>query len=182
MSKKLDFLLPSETIHRKIFVIRGKKVLIDRHLAELYGVTTKNLNKAVKRNIDRFPEDFMFRLTQEEVNSSRFQFGTLNRRGQNIKYLPYAFTELGVAMLSSVLSSPKAIQVNMQIMRAFHKLREMISNHEELRIKIEELEKEYDARFDRVDVHVQSVFQAFKEIKRLLKPPATKKKRIGFIQ
>lgn len=181
MTKKTDFLLPNETIHRKIFVIRGKKVLIDRHLAELYGVSSKVLNQAVKRNIERFPEDFMFRLTQEEADSSRSQFVTL-KRGQNIKYLPYAFTELGVAMLSSVLNSSKAIQVNMQIMRAFHKLREMISNHEELRIKIEELEKEYDARFDRVDVHVQSVFQAFKEIKKLLKPPKSKKTKIGFIR
>jgi len=181
MTKTTDFLLPNETIHRKIFVIRGKKVLIDRHLAELYGVSSKALNQAVKRNIERFPEDFMFRLTQEEIDSSRSQIVTL-KRGQNIKYLPYAFTELGIAMLSSVLNSPKAIQVNMQIMRAFHKLREMISNHEELRIKIEELEKEYDARFDRVDLHVQSVFQAFKEIKKLLKPTKTKKTKIGFIQ
>lgn len=180
MSKKSDLLLPNETIHRKIFVIRGKKVLIDRHLAELYGVTTKNLNKAVKRNIDRFPEDFMFQLNNQEVQDLRFQNGTSSWGGT--RYKSYAFTELGVAMLSSVLNSPKAIQVNMQIMRAFHKLREMISNHEELRIKIEELEKEYDARFDRVDAHVQSVFQAFKEIKKLLKPPATKKKKIGFIQ
>jgi hypothetical protein len=180
MASQNDFLLPNETIHRKIFVIRGKKVLIDRHLAELYGVSTKRLNEQLKRNIKRFPPDFMFQLTQPELDNLKSQIATSSWGGA--RHLPNVFTEHGVVMLASILNSDTAINVSIQIVRVFNQLREMISNHEELRIKIEELEKEYDARFDRVDMHVQSVFQAFKEIKKLLKTPSNKKKKIGFIQ
>src|SRR3990167_5227802 len=122
-------LIPYEVIERRIFIVRGKSVMLDRDLAKLYGVETRVLNQAVKRNINRFPEDFMFSLTREEIGRisqivirSRSQFVTL-KRGQNIKYLPYAFTEQGVAMLSSVLNSERAINVNVQIMRAFVKIR-----------------------------------------------------------
>jgi phage regulator Rha-like protein len=167
-TKSLTIINP-EIIGHKIFFIRGKKVMLDRDLATLYDVETKVLNQAVKRNIDRFPKDFMFRLNAEEVKSSRSQFVTLNR-GQNIKYLPYVFTQDGVAMLSSVLHSEKAIQVNIQIMRTFTKLREMLASHKDLRDKIEEMEKRYDYQF-------QVVFDA---IKKLIAPPVKPKEPIGF--
>ena len=111
-------LVPQEVIENKILLIRGIKVMLDKDLADLYGVTTGNLNKAVTRNLDSFPPDFMFRLTQEEADSLRFHFGSL-KRGQHVKYLPRVFTEQGVAMLSSVLKSKKARQTNIAIMRAF---------------------------------------------------------------
>jgi len=176
MTEKQDLLLLTESIQSKIFVIRGKKVLIDRHLAELYGVETKNLNKAVVRNIKRFPEDFMFQLTPEEATSLRFQFGTLNGRGKHVKYLPYAFTEPGVAMLSSVLNSQRAIQVNIQIIRVFIKLREMVLGHKDLKRKIEILERKYKGH----DHQIQTIFQVIHE---LLEPSEKKpQKKIGFIK
>ncbi|HHT9128861.1 MAG TPA: ORF6N domain-containing protein [Candidatus Wujingus californicus] len=143
--------------------------MLDTDLALLYGVKTKMLNQAVKRNIQRFPDDFMFQLTREEFNSLRSQIVTL-KRGQHRKYLPYVFTEQGVAMLSSVLNSKRAIQVNIQIMRAFIKLKEMLSTHKDLKQKIEEMEKKYDYQF-------KIVFDA---IKQLLEPPAEPKGKIGF--
>ena len=119
-------IVPQETIENRIHVLRGKKVMLDRDLTALYGVTTGNLNKAVKRNIDRFPEDFMFQLSQEEAEALRFQFGSL-KRGEHFKYLPYAFTEQGVAMLSGVLNSKRAVLVNIQIMRAFVRMRNLVA-------------------------------------------------------
>lgn len=119
-------IIPIETILSKIFLIRNQKIILDSDLAKLYCVEVKQLKRAVNRNIQRFPSDFMFKLTREEYNSLRYQFGTL-KRGQHSKYLPYAFTELGVAMLSSVLNSDRAIEINIIIMRAFVKLRELIS-------------------------------------------------------
>ena len=151
-----------EMIERKIYLIRGHKVMLDTDLAGLYEVeTTSNLNKAVKRNIDRFPDDFMFQLTKEEADSLRFQFGILKPgeqagtqsetnkpgRGQHRKYLPYVFTEQGVAMLSSVLNSKRAVQVNIAIMRVFVKLREMIATHKDLARKLSDMEKKYDSQF-----------------------------------
>lgn len=134
-------IVPQEIIESKILFIRGKKVMLDRDLAVLYGVETRALNQAVRRNIKRFPSDFMFQLSQEEASElSRSQFVTL-KRGQNIKYLPFAFTENGVAMLSSVLNSERAITVNIQIMRTFTRIREMIATHKDLQKKIEEMEK-----------------------------------------
>jgi len=144
--------------------------MLDRDLAGPYEVTTGNLNKAVKRNIERFPDDFMFQLTKNETDSLRFQFGSL-KRGQHAKYLPRAFTEQGVAMLSSVLNSRRAILVNIQIMRVFTKLREMILAHADLKRKIEAMEKKYDKQF-------KIVFEA---IKKLLEPPPSRPKgQIGF--
>jgi hypothetical protein len=127
-----------ELIERRILVIRGQKVMIDTDLAELYQVTTGNLNKAVKRNLDRFPEDFMFPLTEHEAKNLRFQIGISSWGGR--RYLPYAFTEHGVAMLSSVLKSRRAIQMNILIIRAFLRLREILSTHKDLARKIEALE------------------------------------------
>lgn len=145
--------------------------MLDRDLAALYGVETKMLNRAVKRNTERFPEDFMFQLTKEEYMALlRFQFGTL-KRGQYSKYSPYVFTENGVAMLSSVLNSRRAIQVNIQIMRTFTKIREMITTHKELRQKIEEMEKKYDYQFKVV----------FDTIKQLIEPPQEPKRKMGFL-
>ena len=143
--------------------------MLDADLARLYGVPTKVLIQAVKRNITRFPADFMYQLADKEFMNLRSQFVTSNRGGR--RYLPYAFTEQGVAMLSSVLNSERAIQVNVQIMRAFTRLREILLTHAELRRKIEEMEKKYDQQF-------QIVFEA---IKQLIEPsPDKPKKRIGF--
>ena len=165
-----DSIVLTELIERKIYLIRNKKVMLDSDLAELYDVETKVLNQAVKRNIARFPEDFMFQLNKEEVSGlSRSQFVTL-KRGQNIKYLPHAFTENGVAMLSSVLNSERAIQVNIQIMRTFTKIREMLIQHKDLKHKIEEMEKKYDSQF-------KIVFNAIKE---LMSPPEKQVRKIGF--
>lgn len=163
-------IIPQEVVESKILIIRGRKVMLDKDLALLYEVETKMLNRATKRNIDRFPEDFMFQLTKEEyAELSRYQFGTL-KRGQNIKYPPYVFTENGVAMLSSVLNSKRAIHVNIQIMRTFTRIREMLLTNAELARKIESLEKKYDSQF-------KVVFDA---IRQLMVPPETKKKKIGF--
>lgn len=166
---RMKQLIPQEIIESKILLIRGKKVMLDSHLANLYQVETKYLKRAVKRNAMRFPGDFMFQLTRAEAVSSRCQIGTL-KRGQNIKFLPCVFTEQGVAMLSSVLNSKRAILVNIQIMRTFTKLREMLQSHAHLRRKIEEMEATYDHQFQIV----------FKAIKKLLTPPAKSKRRIGF--
>jgi phage regulator Rha-like protein len=166
----LKALIPVEMIERKIYLIRNHKVLLDGELAELYGVEVKRLKRQVKRNITRFPEDFMFELRKEEYDSLRSHFGTL-KRGEHTKYLPYAFTEQGVAMLSSVLNSERAIHVNIAIMRAFVKLREMLATHKDLARKLEEMEKKYDAQF-------KVVFDA---IRQLMATPEPKKKKIGFV-
>ncbi|MBI4325308.1 MAG: ORF6N domain-containing protein [Chloroflexi bacterium] len=149
--------------------------MLDRDLAALYGVETKNLNKAVRRNLDRFPVDFMFQLTLDEAQAcapSRFQFGTL-KRGQNIKYLPQVFTQEGVAMLSSVLRSPRAIQVNIAIMRVFVRLRESLALHKELAQKLAELERKIEGH----DTSIRTLFDAIRE---LAAPPAKPRREIGF--
>jgi len=156
-----------EVITSKILLIRGKRVMLDSDSAKLYGVKTKNLNKAVKRNVERFPEDFMFQLSKEETENLRFQIGTSKRGGR--RYLPYVFTQEGVAMLSSVLNSPRAIHVNIQIMRAFVQLRRMILTNRDLRRKIEKMERKYDRQFAIV----------FEAIKQLLEPPK-QTRAIGF--
>jgi hypothetical protein len=179
---------------RHILLMRSQKVMLDFDLAELYGVPTKALNQAVRRNLERFPEDFMFQLTAEEVKNvvsqnvipsfveeggssqsvmssrPRSQSVTL-KRGQNIKYLPYAFTEQGVAMLSSVLRSDRAVQVNIAIMRAFVRLRQMLSTNAELARRLEDMEKKYDGQF-------KVVFDALRQL--MTPPPAPPKKEIGF--
>ena len=163
-------LIPVEMIEKKILLIRGEKVMLDADIAELYGVETKMLVRAVKRNIDRFPSDFMIQLNRKEFENLRFQFGTSSRWGGR-RYLPYAFTEQGVAMLSSVLNSERAVKVNIEIMRAFVRLRQMLASNAELARKLDALEKKYDHQF-------KVVFDA---IKQLMIPPDTKKKsKIGF--
>ncbi len=162
-------IVPTERIASKIYLIRKTRVMIDRDLAELYGVETKQLKRAVRRNIDRFPMDFMFELNKEEYDSLRYQFGTL-KRGSHTKYLPMAFTEQGVAMLSSVVNSKRAIEVNILIMRAFVKLREMVSSHKDLLSKVEAMERKYDRQF-------RVVFDA---ITQLIDTESEPKKKIGF--
>ncbi|MBI5744087.1 MAG: ORF6N domain-containing protein [Elusimicrobia bacterium] len=148
--------MPYEELERKIYLIRGHRVMLDSDLAELYEVHTKNLNKAVSRNIESFPADFMFQLSIEEYRALRFQFGTL-KRGAHSKYLPRVFMEQGVSMLSSVLKSKRARLVNIHIMRAFVRLRQLLNTHKELARKLEELEKKYDEQF-------RSVFDAIKAL------------------
>lgn len=162
-------LIPVEMIEKKILLIRGEKVMLDADLAELYEVEVKHLKRQVRRNIDRFPVDFMIQLSKEEYESLRRHFGTL-KRGEHSKYLPYAFTEQGVAMLSSVLNSERAIHVNVEIMRAFVRLRQMLASNAELARKLDTLEKKYDTQF-------KIVFDA---IRQLMTPPETKKRKIGF--
>jgi len=177
MSDKISkdrLLIPPDRIDRSILLIRGHKVMLDRDLAQLYGVETRVLNQAVRRNIDRFPEDFMFRLTREEImRISQFVISSGHPGVKTLKFSKnvMAFTEHGVAMLSSVLNSPRAVQVNIQIMRTFAKLREIISQHKDLATRLDELEKKYDAQF-------KVVFQAIRE---LMKPPETKRRPIGFL-
>jgi hypothetical protein len=150
-------IVPIERIEKLIYLIRGQKVILDGDLAELYGVETGALNRAVKRNIQRFPKDFMFQITDEEAERLRCQTGISKSGRGGRRYLPYAFTEQGVAMLSSVLNSDRAIQVNILIMRAFTRLRQMLSTHEELRRKIEAMERKYDRQF-------RVVFEAIKQL------------------
>ena len=159
-------------IEQAILLIRGQRVMLDRDLAAMYAVTTSNLNKAVKRNLSRFPGDFMFQLTADEAEASRFQIGIL-KKGMNIKYLPYVFTQEGVAMLSGVLRSPRAEQVNIAIMRAFVRLRETLSLHKELAHKLAELER----KIENHDENIRTLFQA---IHSLMTPPETPHREIGF--
>jgi len=166
--------VPVERIEQSILSIRGHKVMIDEDLAQLYGVTTKRLNQQVQRNIARFPDDFMFQLSKEEHESLRLQFATSKTGRGGRRTEPYAFTEQGVAMLSSVLKSQRAIDVNIAIMRTFVKLRELLMTHKELARKLEAMEKKYDSQF-------KIVFDA---IRQLMEPPPSlvKKGRIGFVQ
>jgi hypothetical protein len=160
----------AEAITGRIVMLRGERVLLDADLAELYGVETKQLNRAVRRNRDRFPDDFMFPLTGEEAGNLRYQNGTSSWGGR--RYLPQAFTEQGVAMLSSVLHSKRAVMVNIEIMRAFVRLRQILATHADLARKLAALEKKYDAQF-------KSVFDAIRE---LMTPPEPKpRRRIGFV-
>ncbi len=150
--------IPFERIMGKIYYIRSKKVMFDRDLAELYGVETKALNRAVKRNISRFPEDFMFQLDKKETEFLRYQFGTLEM-GKYSKYRTYVFTEQGVMMLSAVLKSEIAIGVSIQIVRVFIKLREVLSSHKDLQAKIELMEKKYDNKFKIVFDAIKSIIE-----------------------
>ncbi len=163
-------MIPIELITEKIYIIRGQKVMLDRDLAELYGVKTSVLKRQVNRNIERFPTDFMFELTKEEFLNWRRQFVTSNSDKMGLRYKPYAFTEQGVSMLSSVLNSKRAIDVNIQIMRTFAKMREMMFSYKELKEKIEKMESKYDKQF-------RIVFDA---LRRLLEPPEKETKKIGF--
>ena len=169
--------LPDELIEDTILLIRRKRVILDYDLAKLYGVSTKVLNQAVKRNLERFPEDFMFQLTKAETEEwqrlkrSRSQIVTLKKsRGTNIKYQPYAFTEHGILMLSSVLKSQRAVEVNIQIMRTFVRLRQMLASNKTLIERLDELEENYDVKFKIV----------FSAIRQIMNPAAVKRNPIGF--
>ena len=174
--------VPAEVIQSKIYLIRGHKVMFDGDLAKLYGVPTKVFNQQVKRNLKRFPGDFMFQLSLEEVQNLRSQFVTSSWGGR--RYAPYVFTELGVAMLSSVLNSDRAIEVNIQIMRVFTKLREIMASHKDLARKIEDLEKKFQD-------HDRRIIQIFEAIRQLIAAPQQgagvagpepyKRNKIGFI-
>jgi len=164
-------LIPIEKIERAIYFIRGEKVMLDRDLAELYQVTTAALNQALGRNRERFPSDFMFRLTQSEVTQlNRSQIVIGSQKHRDPRFPPYAFTEQGIAMLSSVLRSRRAISVNIEIMRAFVKLRQMLASNSELSRRLDELESKYDRQF-------KVVFDA---IRQLMSPPLRPRKQIGF--
>jgi hypothetical protein len=171
MNKKASLIQP-EQIEQVILLIRGQRVMLDRDLAALYGVETKNLNKAVQRNLDRFPPDFMFQLTADEAEALRFQFGTL-KRGQHFKYLPRVFTQEGVSMLSGVLRSPRAVQVNIAIMRVFVRLRETLALHKELARNLAELERKIEGH----DAGIRTLFEA---IHQLTTPSAEPRREIGF--
>ncbi|MCX6765461.1 MAG: ORF6N domain-containing protein [Candidatus Moranbacteria bacterium] len=164
-------IIPQEVIENKILLIRGKKVILDKDLAAFYQVETKVLNRAVKRNIDRFPEDFMFRLNKNEFDNLRFHFGTSSYGGR--RYIPFVFTEQGVAMLSSVLKSKRAIQANIQIIRTFTRLREIIISNRELRIKIEEMERKNESKF-------KVIFDIIKKLIATREKEINPNKRIGF--
>ncbi len=175
---KHSSLIPVERIEKAIYLIRGERVMLDRDLATLYGVSTKAFNQAVKRNEERFPPDFMFQLTMDEArtwwleiatNRLRSQSVTL-KRGQHIKYRPYAFTEHGALMLSSTLNSERAIQVNIEIMRSFVRLRQMLASNADLARRLYDLESKYDRQF-------KVVFDA---IRKLMSPPPPAQKQIGF--
>ena len=165
-----DAIIPVERIEQAIYLLRGQKVMLDRDLAVLYGVETKRLKEQVRRNSDRFPEDFMFVLTPEEFANWRSHFATSNSDRMGLRHAPMAFTEQGVAMLSTVLNSKRAIGVNIAIMRTFVKLRQMFDSHAKLAQNLAELEAKYDGQF-------RVVFEALNE---LMAPPEPKRRPIGF--
>jgi hypothetical protein len=165
-----DATLSDAKIARRIHFVRGHRVMLDRDLAVLYGVSTKRLNQQVLRNRERSPSDFMFQLTPDDAESLRLQFATSNRGRGGRRYLPYAFTEQGVAMLSGVLHSRRAVRVNVEIMRTFVRLRQILSSHAELAKKLEELERRYDSQF-------RIVFDAIRE---LMSPESAESRPVGF--
>ncbi len=179
----MSSLIPSERIEQAILLIRGHKVMLDADLAKLYGVSVGRLNEVVRRNIDRFPDDFMFQLTREELENMRAQTVTSNLKSQfaisssgwgGRRHPPYAFTEQGVAMLSSVLRGKRAVQVNIEIMRAFVRLRQILSSQKELARKLEQFER-------RIGAHDQKIEAVFQAIRQLMTPPEPGKRKIGFL-
>jgi phage regulator Rha-like protein len=168
-------MVPLERVVSRIFLVRGQKVMLDADLAELYGVTTKRLNEQVKRNVDRFPPDFMFQINVKEHDSLRSQNATLKRgRGQHRKYLPYVFTEHGAIMAAAVLDSERAVQISIYVVRAFVQLREMLSSNKQFARKLNELER-------KLSTHDRAITELIESIRQLMTPPEPKKKRpIGF--
>jgi hypothetical protein len=166
----VEAIVPQQAVEAAIRVIRGQKVILDFDIAELYGVETRIVNRAVTRNLERFPADFMFELTKDEDERLKSQIGISKGRGGRRRSLPRAFTEEGVAMLSSVLRSSRAVQVNIEIMRAFVRLRHILSEHRELAQRLDELESKYEGQFTVV----------FKALRELMQPPAQPGRRIGF--
>jgi phage regulator Rha-like protein len=172
MSKHLS--IPDEIILNKIYFIKGQKVMLDRDLAELYDVPTKVLKQSVKRNIERFPGDFMFEMSSEELENWRSQIVTSNFSDKmGLRYPPFCFTEQGVAMLSSVLNSKQAIEVNIRIIRLFTKMREVLSTHKDILLKLEQLER----KTNKNDADIHLIFEA---LKQLLNPPNPPRMKIGY--
>ncbi len=168
-------LIPVERIAQTIFVIRGQKVIVDADLAALYGVTTKRFNEQVRRNLGRFPPDFMFQLSETEWAGLRSQFATLKAgRGQHRKYLPYVFTEHGAIMAATILNSPRATEVSVYVVRAFVELRELLAGNKEVVAKLNELEH-------KLETHDQAIAGLINTIRELMKAPETKKRPIGFV-
>lgn len=181
-------LIPKEVVTQRIVLLRGQKVLLDADLAELYDVSTKRFNEQVKRNLERFPGDFMFQITEMENEALRSQIATLNvrGRGQHRKYLPYAFTEHGAIMAATILNSPRAIEVSVYVVRAFVQLRELMSSHRELAQRLDELERQLEAQAARHDDFAHTtrnqLKQVFEAIRVLMEPPEkTPKRPIGFV-
>ena len=166
-------IIPDEVVITKIYQVRGQKVMLDRDLAELYGVETKRLKEQVRRNIDRFPEDFMFEMTKEELENWRSQFATSNKEIMGMRRPPFVFTEHGVLMLSGVLNSERAVQVNIQIMRIFTKMREVLLTHKDLLLKMEQIEKKVAGQ----DEKIKLIFDYLKKFIQQQKKP---RKQIGF--
>ncbi len=166
-------MITARTIEKKIYLVRGQKVMLDSDLAELYGVTTKRLNEQVRRNVDRFPDDFMFQLSTDEFEALRSQIATLKQgRRQHRKHLPSVFTQHGALMAAGVLNTPRAVEVSIYVVRALIKLREMIASHKDLARRLDEMEQRYDSQF-------KVVFDA---IRALIAEPAPKEKKIGFVR
>jgi hypothetical protein len=171
-------LVPTEEITRAILVLRGHRVLLDSELAALYGVTTKRFNEQVRRNAKRFPADFMFQLTTEEISSLRSQFATLKLgRGQHRKYLPYAFTEHGAIMAATILNSPRAVEMSVYVVRAFVQLRELLASNKELARRFAQLETRLDKKLTTHDEAIAAILSA---IRQLMHPPVPKRRPIGF--
>ena len=166
-------MITDELVINRIYFIREKKVMMDRDLATLYGVSTKAFKQAVKRNIDRFPADFMFEMSREELENWRSQFVTSNADKMGLRYSPFCFTEQGVAMLSSVLNSETAIRVNIQIIRVFTKMRELLLTHKDILLQLEKMEKKLTG-------HDEDIALIFKYLKQLLNPPQPPRNKIGF--
>lgn len=169
--------MPVEIIQNKIYLIRGHKVMLDNELAQLYGVPTNRFNEQVKRNTKRFPEGFMFQLTQVEYDGLRSQFATSNKVRGGRRYLPYVFTDYGVAMLSSILNSDRAIEVNIQIMKVFTSLREIIASHKDLEYKIEEIERKLQYH----DKRIIAIFDAIRQLLKQKEDPPKPKGPMGFV-
>ena len=173
MSKSNELTIPDEMVMSKILVVRGMKVMMDKDLAELYGVETRRLKEQVRRNIDRFPDDFMFEMTKKELEDWRSQFATSKSEIMGIRRPPFVFTEHGVLMLSSVLNSTQSIKVNIQIMRIFTKMREMLLTHKDLLLKMEEIEKKVTGQDEKIKL-------IFDYLKKFIKQEKTPRKQIGF--
>jgi phage regulator Rha-like protein len=170
---KTSAIVPVERIESRILLVRGRKVIFDSDLAELYGVSTKRLNEQVKRNRDRFPADFMFRLNSEEVKGLRSQSATSNRERGGRRYLPNAFTEHGAIMAATILNTSRAVEVSVYVVRAFIRLREILATHKELARKLAQLE-------ERIEEHDEEIVAIFEAIRELMAPPEKPGKRIGF--
>ena len=168
-----ELMIPDELVINKIYLIRGQKVMLDRDLAELYDVETKVFKQTIRRNLERFPDDFMFEMTTEELENWRSQFVTSNSDKKGLRHPPFCFTEQGVAMLSSVLKSETAIRVNIQIIRIFTRMREMIMTHKDILLQLEKIEKKLAG-------HDEDITLIFGYLKQLLNPPQPSRRKIGF--